>query len=289
MYPPDMRMHDSHQLRLSYLKHKMNEYPRCNYGEYSGRKVIYVLYDPTDKSINSRNRKRYFTDTPKGKLYSKLYSELLKLESEYKRLMNEWELLYKDRPELITFPIKRSSPILLSTGFFRSAGENRNDYPNEDPIVYGEKKLRSKNELIAIQVLESMGYECKTEVVIWGKRNFYPDVLFLANEVDRAIGVELDGGMDMPGYRAKALKRQSDYLEAGFKEYKDMIFYRLWDGSEFDVAEFKKMVEIAVEMNAAEIINSRNRESKPAFSGNVTKIPESLPERQEFRESGFYL
>ncbi|MBR6484127.1 MAG: hypothetical protein IKT14_03825, partial [Clostridiales bacterium] len=211
------------------------------------------------------------------------------LESEYKKLLNEWELMYKAKPELISFPIKRNDPVLLSSGFFRSAAENRNEYPNEDPILYENKKLRSKNELIALQVLESMGYECKTEVMIWGRRNFYPDVLFLAPEVDRAIGVELDGAMDRSDYRNKALKRQSEYIEAGFTEYKDILFYRMSDGSEFDVAGFRKMVEIAIELNAAEIINSQIRESKPAFSGINSKIPEIQPKKQNIRESGFYL
>ena len=101
-----------------------------------GRKVIYVLSDPADKSISGYNRKRYYTDSPKGIFYSRLYSEYLKLESEYKKLLNEWELMYKAKPELISFPIKRNDPVLLSSGFFKNAAENRNEYPNEDPILY---------------------------------------------------------------------------------------------------------------------------------------------------------
>jgi len=263
-----MKMINSHQLRLSYLKDQMNRLPHGYFGQYRGRKVVYVTYDPADRSVSVRNKRRYYTETQRGSLYSELVTEYLRLSNEYDMLMEEWKLLYNFDPKIVSFPLKRNKRPILTTEFFRSSGSDSNPLPVDDQIQKGKSRLRSKNELIAVQAIESLGYECKTEVEL-PDLHLFPDVIFLVPEADKALGVELDGAMDDFKYYGKAKRRQGNYFAAGFEEFKDILFFRMSDPYSFDLNRFKRMVEIAVELNSEELMlwNSPDNEDFRGFRG----------------------
>ena len=266
-----MKMINTHQLRLSYLKDQMNRLPHGCFGHYRGRKVVYVTYDPSDRTVSTINKRRYYTDTRRGSLYSKLVSEYLKLEKEYEDLLNEWKLLYSIEPAIVGFPLKRDKKPILSTSFFNNAKTDANQIPIDDQVLKGKSKLRSKNELIAVQALESMGYKCKTEVLI-PDYYLFPDVMFLAPEVDKALAVELDGAMDDLKYYSKAKRRQGNYYAAGFEEFKDVLFFRMSDPYNFDLNTFKRMVELAIELNSEELM-IWNSPDKADYRDNMGIIP----------------
>ena len=45
-----------------------------------------------------------------------------------------------------------------------------------------------------------------------------------------------------------------NYFRNGFKEYKDIIFMRMYDPSEFEISTFESMIRTSVESNICDIV-----------------------------------
>ena len=251
-----MRMIRSHQLRLSYLRSMMDKLPHGTFGTYRGRPVVYITYDPADRSVTSRNRKRFYTDSSKGSLYSVLIKEYQAAKAEYRELWDQWILMYGKKPDLVSYPLHTSVSPMITEQTFRESVPNQNPFPEKGYVNSRMQKFRSKNEMIAVKIIENMGYTCKTEIRLTGSRIYYPDVTFLVPECMKAIGVELDGAMDDFKYANKAHTRKNEYLSDGFREFKDIIFFRMTSSNMFDADLFSSYIEIALELSARDILDS---------------------------------
>ena len=123
-------------------------------------------------------------------------------------------------------------------------------------IEYKGQWFRTKNEVSAAQVIDSMGYEFKSEinVVVPGSEyDHYPDLSFDVKELDVMLMSEIDGKLDKGNYRLKSMERQYEYFEDGFKEFRDIVFMRLADPSVFDPTLYRMLVEAAIEANIDDI------------------------------------
>lgn len=56
-----------HELQISYLTKRLTEMPHGSFGESRGHAVVYVTYDPCDKNVDSKHKKEYLVDSPKGR------------------------------------------------------------------------------------------------------------------------------------------------------------------------------------------------------------------------------
>lgn len=196
-----------------------------------------------------------------GKLYAPIIDRYLKLKAEYDHLMALWNSEYWIEPRTIAYPLLKTRKNFMDSTFFENAVPNANSYKNERSIGFEGMDLRSKNELIACESLTKMGFEVKIEPEIRFDdfTVFDPDILINLPEADKCLALEIDGAMDKNGYVAKAEKRKTDYHTHGLKEYKDVLFLRLYDPYEFDVYTLESMIRVAVERNIEDIIFPSSR------------------------------
>jgi len=243
------------QLKISYLIYVIKNLPRGWIGIHRGQEVAVVTYDPEDKSITPGKYRRFCTKNKKGSYYKEKIESYIRANNELTKLMTEWRSVYRDEPEIINFPLDRTIVSGISERYYKASLSNQNAAPIKYPISYKGQILRSKNEMMAIQLIEQLGFDWKTEIHICvGKNNMYPDVTFLVPYLQKAIGLEIDGMMEQFDYCIKAQNRQYNYLSSGFSDYKDILFFRLSENNAFDAIALKTMIERAIALNAAEIL-----------------------------------
>ena len=122
-------------------------------------------------------------------------------------------------------------------------------------IEYNGRELRSKNELIVCTNLDSWGYEYKVEIDLSPDSftQLYPDAAFYVPELEKPIAVETDGALDKPDYMDKSERRKFDYLNSGYTEFKDIVFFRITDKSQFDSQRFRDLITAAIFCNLSDI------------------------------------
>ncbi|MBO4635954.1 MAG: hypothetical protein J5685_02295 [Clostridiales bacterium] len=240
-----------HELKIAYLRDRLKNYPRGTFGMHRGKRVVYITYDPTDPDVTSVKRKRFICDSKEGLVYSELLREAYELERELKELLFKWEETYKGMPRDITFPLERKTRSFLDKELYFSSESDQNPLKRSNKIIYKGQYLRSKNELLACQALDKMGYEFKSEIALTppGFKTFFPDVIFYIREIEKPVALEVDGAMDEKGYRYKAYQRADDYFDAGLMEFKDVVFFRLTDPYSIDMDRFNAVVNAAILAN----------------------------------------
>ena len=235
------------QLQISYLNYRLNQLPQGWIGSYQKREAVIVFSDPKNPKVTNMSRRRYYLNSKKGSYYQRKLQERVYIEAELQILKNQWHMTYIGEPEIIPFPLKKSRFCGILTQQFREGLPNQNtEYKAKNPIIYKGQTLRSKNELLAIQEIENMGFEWKTEIHFrFGKYNFYPDVVFYVPYIDKPIALELDGMMDKDDYYEHAEDRRRKYLKCGFAENKDVIFFRLHNEYDFNAEDLRALIKEA--------------------------------------------
>ncbi|MBR6484531.1 MAG: hypothetical protein IKT14_05885, partial [Clostridiales bacterium] len=104
--------------------------------------------------------------------------------------------------------------------------------------------------------VEQLGYDYKTEInIVTGKfESFSPDITIYLHLVEKPVALEVDGAMDQKGYLIKSIDRKQKYIAAGFKEFRDVIFFRLNDGYSFDTGRLKALIDAALLTNMENIV-----------------------------------
>lgn len=239
-------------LKIAYIKYRISRLPKGWIGTYRNRQVVYIIRDPDDPKVSNIRRRRLFTNTRRGLYYKNRIEEYQYEVRKYKELIAEWKKNYIGEPEIIRFPLNRFDYTGITSEQFFNSRPNQNSYEIKHPIHYKGQTLRSKNELLTVQLIEEMGFEWKTEIMIKrGKYYFYPDVAFYVPYIDKVIALELDGMMEDDEYYSKAEERRGNYIRSGFIENKDVIFFRLVDNNSFNLEDLKAMIESAIERNIA--------------------------------------
>lgn len=265
-----MELRNSLQLRISYQLYLLKTLPWGYIGTYRNQPAVFLTKDPNDPSVNSKNKKRYLLTREKGKLYSELVNKSQAANVEYERLMAEWKRMYKGNPTIVEFPLDNRLITGLSSEQFKIALPNQNTKENRNPIEYKGQLLRSKNELLGIQEIEKMGFDWKTEININGC--LFPDATFDVPYIGKSIMAEIDGMMEDFDYCRKSVKRQFQYHVNGFREFSDVVFYRLSDRANFDIPSFRRLIELSIELNATFIMENQPSvpQTVPQFCSNRT-------------------
>ena len=250
-----------HELKISYLKYRLDRMPHGKFGLKGGHKVIYITFDPTDKKIDSYHKKVIRIDSEEGRIYAPIITEYLRLQRQLDNLSALWNSIYFNEPRLVEYPLNKIRKTNLNCEFFRNAKPNQNLYkPEELTIEYRGQWFRSKNELSAAQAAESMGYRFKSEVHVVGPKyqyDHFPDVSVEVPELDLMIMSEIDGVMEKESYRIKSVNRQNDYYEDGYREFKDVVFLRMLDAGTFDATEYQTLLRMAIETNIDDLLADR--------------------------------
>ncbi|MBP5180538.1 MAG: hypothetical protein J6127_04515 [Clostridiales bacterium] len=227
---------------------------------HRGRPVIAVTYDPNDKTVTPKHTKRYVITTKEGRLYEKLTREAEQIRHTLAELEYEWNSTYRHEPVNIKFPLHKKSYTGITKDEFMNGKPNQNKREFDNEIFYNGQRLRSKNEIVVCQAFEKMGYEYKAELLIQRDEfySFAPDLTYYIKELEKPVALEIDGAMDKDGYFEKATDRKKYYVKKGFKEFKDVVFFRLNDGRSFDYDRLEAIINATILANLNDIILSNN-------------------------------
>lgn len=240
-------------IKISYLEHLISELPYGNYGKYRGKQVLYVYRMPSDTKVCWSNNRRYSPETKRG---TKMCDEVRKcnlLRNKHNMLMDDWKSNYAGVPPKIHMPYKRQSKMYYE--FFANALENQNPNDTDSLLEYNNRKFRSKNEVLAAQVLDKLNIEYKVEPRFSnGSKYFYPDFLIGVKEVDKSAYVEIFGKMDDMEYVSSNSKKNGMYFQAGCRQGRDYIPFFTGDAKTFDVEAFEMQIKAWLELAAEEIV-----------------------------------
>lgn len=245
-----------HELLISYYREKINKLPHGNYGKHNNKNALYITYDPYNPEITPRHKKSFYLHTEEGRAYIPLIDEYLYYKDILDHLMSLWNRTYWTEPQDIHFPVTYDRTPPLSYEDFLNARENNNPMPYKtEPIKYKGHLLRSKNELIACQLIEPFGYEYKTEIDLSPDEftPILPDAAFYVPEIHKVICLEVDGALDQNSYFDKSERRKINYFKSGYIEMKDVIFYRLYNKHEFDLERLGDLINASILCNIRDI------------------------------------
>ena len=241
-------------VKISHLNYQIKKLPYGRYGTYRGKEVIYIISSPSDPNISWRNHRRYQVNTKRGRKYSEEVTKSNLFRKELESVISEWDKNYKGTPPVLPVPIKRAKGKMNYDFFAASEGEqNKEDSP--EMIEYKGIKFRSKNEVIAAQVLDKLNIEYKVEpkLILDGKLMF-PDFIIGVQEVDKAAYVEIFGKMDDYEYVDTNAKRNARYIRAGLRQGRDYIPFYTCNSKTFDVEAFEKQILAWLELAAEDIV-----------------------------------
>lgn len=245
----------NNELKISYLKDKISKLPHGSFVPIRGLLYVVVTYDPFEPAVNSKNRRRYRITSNKGRFYTPLIEEYIKLKKELNELEYRWNLIYRFPPRQIEYPLKKRKYSIFDGDFFDNAVSNSNGLPVEHPIEYKGMIFRSKNELLTCQLIESKGYKVKVEPLVGSSFDtLFPDIVFKVPEQYKCIGLEIDGALDREQYAYKSRNRRKGYLEKGFQIGKDIVFLDLADPHSFYPELFETQIRLAVEASLDDIV-----------------------------------
>lgn len=248
------RLH--HELLISYYKDLYDKLPHGHPGTHRGRPVLYITYIPNEPSVTSKNKRILLIDSQQGKIYQELLKEATSVELKIKELEASWNYNYKGKPRQFDYPLKKRRRTILTKELYINSAPDQNTIPNDRDILYNGHYLRSKNELIVCEALNNLGYEFKTEISITTDdfKTFDPDVTYYIPEIEKPVSMEIDGALDKDGYFAKSNERKSKYLSSGFDEFRDVVFFRIYDPYSFDYDRLEAIIKATILVNLDDII-----------------------------------
>ena len=240
--------------RIAHIQSEIKKLPHGSYGCSRGKDVLYISYSPSDSSISWKNSRRYFLNTARGIKYSSEIDKSNALRKELEDLYSEWHTSYKGEPFMMDKPIKRITG-KLNYEFFQKTNGEQNPGEYKDSIEYKGIRFKSKNEVLAAQVLDKLKVEYKFEpkLILEGK-TIYPDFLIGAVEVDKSAYVEIYGMMEDYEYIDINAKKNAKYLRAGLRQGRDYIPFYSGDAKTFDVEAFEMQIKAWLELAAEEIV-----------------------------------
>ena len=256
------------ELRINYLNYLITRGPVGRLSERRGKPVVELKSLGNLKGVpkefipdlSSSNRSILLQYTPKGTYWSNRVRQIQALQIEQQKLLSTWKSIYKNSPRYIEYPLHLPGTNHFDKAFFDKLVPNLNPIPIEAENSINKPKSRSKNEVLAYDIITDMGYEAKQEArlnlpFIDSFNAFFPDLSIYVPEIERTIFSELDGAVDNPRYLRHSIERQSNYFTQGFDEFKDVFFYRINSPYTFDATLFRNLFYITVEQTAENIIH----------------------------------
>ena len=245
-----------HEYRIAYIRHKLSSIAHGFFSTFRGRPVVCIFYDPNNPKINSDHKGRYGVFSNKGKIYSDQVNQYLPLKAELDALLKNWRSKYIMPPRDITFPLKKKRKDILNKEWFDASEEHQNPYENDYHIDYKGHKLRSKNEQIAYQLIDGMGYDQKSEIHLKFRQfdGFYPDDTFYVPEIDKVFILGIEGAIDKPDYASKSHRETVMCITNGLVEMKDFIMLRLPDARTIDSSQIEVLIRAAIEASIDDIV-----------------------------------
>lgn len=229
-------------VKLEYRRLKMEKMTRGYYKTIKGIRNVVITFDPDNPKYNNQHPRTLYVSGKLGMIYSRKINEYLSYKSEYDSLLSDWNSKYRFAPPRIRFPLVQfSDPHQMNNEYFKNQTERRGNYVSDSPIVSRHGDLKSKNELLGMDLLEQLGIPFKYETNIFLKEideTINPDCLINFYEIDRCAYLEILGMNDKIEYFYKTSKKIYGFSKAKYRPGREVIYIFLYDKHNFDEEYF---------------------------------------------------
>lgn len=218
---------------------------------------VYVRNETVDVVIKANggvSRRHFSIHSANGKKALSILEQNNMIDRQIDAMSRYWTENYSGLvPSAFKNPIVKKSLVGMDNDFFKSTRQECNQLETKTSYVYLGIHFRSKNELIIAELLTEMGLKFKYEprLVLPDGTEVYPDFLINIEEADRCFILEMQGMMNDMNYAVRAAQKESHYISSGFRDGKDILFFKAGNGSiDFDV--LRTLIEAVVEANIKE-------------------------------------
>jgi len=235
-----------HAVKLEYRRRILDSMPHGRFCIRKGRNAVAITFDPNDPKCSSKNEKRFYISTNRGKAYSEAIAKYVKVKNEYDLLLNSWESLYSMPPPRINFPIVQfADPHRMNNEFFERQNDCRGMYKPDNPTISDHGELKSKNEQIGADLLKRLDIPFKYEPEVYLEsieEMINPDYLINFYEIDRCAYLEILGMTDKIGYTVKNATKITGFSKDSYRPGREVIYVHVYDRYNFDEDYFVSQV-----------------------------------------------
>ncbi len=235
-----------HAVKLDYRRRILESMMHGYFSARGGKKVVVITYDPDNPKCSTKNTRRFFVSTKRGRAYSEEIAKYMKVKQEYDLLLNSWESIYSMPPPRINFPIVQfADPHGMNNEFFKRQVGCLGKYKSDNPTVSDHGELKSKNEQIGADLLKRLDipFKYETEVYLESiEETINPDYLINFYEINRCSYLEILGMNDKIGYSIRTATKITGFSKDSYRPGREVIYVHVYDRNNFDEDYFVSQV-----------------------------------------------
>ncbi len=235
-----------HAVKLEYRRLLLEKMVQGHYIEKKGKRYIVITRDPSISKITTRHQRLLSPRTKLGKAYAEQINEYQKLKAEYDALLHDWNSRYSFAPPKVKFPIVQySDPHHMNNDYYNERQDKLGKYTADNPTVSEHGELKSKNELMGLDLLKELGIPFKYETEIYLKEineTINPDCLVSFYEIDRCAYLEILGMNDKIEYFVKTCNKIYGFSKENYRPGREVIYVFMYDKYNFDKEYFVSQV-----------------------------------------------
>lgn len=235
-----------HAVKLEYRRLLLEKMRHGYFKTIGGKEYIVITRDPSMPKASSRHPRKISVKSKIGKILFDEISNYQKIKAEYSSLLNDWKSKYSFAPPKVKFPIVQySDPHRMNNDYYNDRQDKLGKYTSDNPTLSEHGELKSKNELIGLDLLKELGIPFKYETEIYLKEindTINPDCLVNFYEIDRCAYLEILGMNDKLDYFVKTCNKIYGFSKETYRPGREVIYVFLYDKYNFDKEYFVSQV-----------------------------------------------
>lgn len=233
-------------VKLEYRRLKLEKMRHGYFKRINGKEYIVISRDPSMPKVSPRHPRRISVTSKLGKHLYEEINNYQKIKAEYTELYNNWMSRFCIEPPKVKFPIVQySDPHHMNNEYYNAREGKLGKYTPDNPTVSEHGDLKSKNELIGLDLLKEMGIPFKYETKIYLREideTINPDCLISFYEIDRCAYLEILGMNDKLEYFVKTANKIYGFSKETYRPGREVIYVFLYDKHNFDKEYFVSQV-----------------------------------------------
>lgn len=233
-------------VKLEFRRLKLERMVHGFFREIKGKKYVVITYDPAISKISARHSRKICVSTKLGQSLSEQINDYQKLKTEYDLLLSNWYSRFGSEPPKVKFPIVQySDPHRMNNEYYNAREGKLGKYTPDNPTVSEHGDLKSKNELMGLDLLKEIGIPFKYEPEIYLaeiNETINPDCLINFYEIDRCAYLEILGMTDKIEYYVKTCNKIYGFSKEIYRPGREVIYVIMYDKYNFDKDYFVSQV-----------------------------------------------
>ena len=233
-------------VKLEYRRLKLEKMRHGFFREKKGKQYVVITYDPDNLRINARHSRMVLVKTKLGIPLSDSIKEYQSLKAEYDLLLSNWYSRFNSEPPKVRFPVVQfSDPHRMNNEYYNARPGQLGKYTPNNPTTSEHGDLKSKNELMGLDLLKDLGIPFKYETELYLKEideTINPDCLVNFYEIDRCAYLEIFGMSDKIDYFAKTSNKIYGFSKETYRPGREVIYVFIYDKYNFDKDYFVSQV-----------------------------------------------